>query len=66
MQCWSQQLKMEEGPLLYLGAMMSIWKIYESRKFYSQSCWKLKFTHKTVADVEADGLSAEQDEEEVI
>ena len=23
------------------------------------------FTHKTVADVEADGLSAEQDEEEV-
>ena len=27
---------------------------------------KLRFTHKTVADVEADGLSAEQDEEEVI
>ena len=60
MQCWSQQLKMEEGPLLYLGAMMSIWKIYESILL------KLSFTHKTVADVEADGLSAEQDEEEVI
>ena len=58
--CQSQQLKMEEGPLLYLGAMMSIWKIYESILL------KLSFTHKTVADVEADGLSAEQDEEEVI